>query len=62
VTASLTITVTGSSVSVDRTNSSDGNDCTYTGMLSADCMVVIGTYTCSKDNGSSGKWSATIAP
>jgi hypothetical protein len=62
VTASLTITVTGSSVSVDRTNSSDGNDCTYTGMLSADCMVVVGTYTCSKDNGSSGKWSATIAP
>ena len=62
VTASLTITVTGSSVSVDRTNSSDGNDCTYTGMLSAGCMVVIGTYTCSKDNGSSGKWSATIAP
>jgi hypothetical protein len=62
VTASLTITITGSSVSVSRTNSSDSNDCTYTGMLSADCSSVTGTYTCTRDNGAAGKWSATIAP
>ena len=62
VTASLTITISGSSVSVSRTNSSDTNDCTYTGMLSADCSSVTGTYTCTRDNGAAGKWSATIAP
>jgi hypothetical protein len=57
-----TITVSGDSLSVARTNSSDGNDCTYTGTFGADCLIVIGTYTCTKDNGSTGKWSATIAP
>ena len=62
VTASLTITITGSSVSVSRTNSSDGNDCTYAGVLSPDCSSVTGTYTCTRDNGTAGKWSATIAP
>jgi hypothetical protein len=62
VTASLTITLSGSSVSVSRTNSSDSNDCTYTGMLSSDCSSATGTYTCTRDNGVAEKWSATIAP
>ena len=60
VTATLTISIIGNSVSVSRTNSSDGNDCTYTGTLNADCTSASGTYSCTQNNQLSGPWSATI--
>jgi hypothetical protein len=62
VTAMLNITVMGSDVVVARTNSSDGNDCTYTGTFNADCTAVSGSYLCTTNNGNAGMWSATIAP
>jgi hypothetical protein len=60
-TADLTITRSGNSVTVSRTNSSDGNDCTYTGTIQADCKTVSGTYHCKRHTPKEGAtWSATI--
>lgn len=57
VTAVLTINIFGNNVQVLRRNSSDGNDCTYTGTIAADGRTVTGTYTCIRGGGS---WRATI--
>jgi hypothetical protein len=61
VTAQLTITVVGANVFVTRTNSSDGNDCHYAGVLAPDGLTVSGTYSCTvvSTAGSPG-WSARI--
>ncbi len=59
LTADLTIMFSGSDVTISRTNSSDGNECTYSGTLSGDCQSVSGTYTCT--TGYAGAWSATIS-
>ncbi|WP_334077587.1 hypothetical protein [Paenibacillus sanfengchensis] len=57
VTAVLTINIYGNNVQVLRRNSSDGNNCDYTGTLAADRRTVTGTYTCTQGGGS---WRATI--
>ncbi|MFC5471557.1 hypothetical protein ACFPPD_23045 [Cohnella suwonensis] len=57
ITAVLTINVFGNNVQVQRRNSSDGNDCNYTGTIAADGRTVTGTYTCTRGGGS---WQATI--
>lgn len=57
VTAVLTINIFGNNVQVLRRNSSDGNNCEYTGTLSGDGRTVTGTYRCTQGGGS---WSATI--
>ncbi|GAK42898.1 hypothetical protein TCA2_5391 [Paenibacillus sp. TCA20] len=57
ITAVLTINISGNNVQVLRRNSSDGNNCTYTGTLAADGRTVTGTYTCTQGGGS---WRATI--
>ena len=62
VTADLQISVVcvqGGAVSVIRTNSSDGNDCTYTGTYDGSSGVS-GTYTCIHAAGPFD-WHATIS-
>lgn len=50
-------TKNGDSVSIERTGSSDGNDCNYTGNISG--KKVSGTYFCK--NGGPFQWNATIS-
>ncbi|MBN2981603.1 MULTISPECIES: hypothetical protein [Cohnella] len=57
ITAVLTINIFDSNVQVLRRNSSDGNDCNYTGTIAADGRTVTGTYLCTRGGGS---WRATI--
>jgi hypothetical protein len=61
--ASLTVTFTGtvtdqndSHVTISRTNSSDGNNCTYTGDINGNSIK--GQYRC--DNGGPYNWSGVI--
>jgi len=61
VTAVLTIQVQGDSVNISRRQSSDGNDCNYSGRLAADRRSVSGTYTCNRFPGPYA-WNATIQP
>src|SRR4051812_38229168 len=42
-------------------SSSDGNNCTYTGTLSADGLSVTGLQVCTREPGTQCTWSATIA-
>ncbi len=59
ITAELTITVTGNQVTIARRNSSDGNNCNYTGTIASDGVTVEGTYIC--DNLTEPRpWRATI--
>ncbi len=46
ITAELTISSQGNQVSIARRNSSDGNDCDYTGTLAQDGVIVTGSYRC----------------
>lgn len=55
--AGLTINIDGGAVTVQRYNSTDGNDCNYTGTLSGN--TVQGTYSCTKVPGTF-RWSAVI--
>lgn len=57
VTAVLTIYLQGNNVRIERRNSSDGNNCDYTGTLSSDGRTASGQFTC--DQGGGG-WRATI--
>lgn len=57
VTAELKITRNGNNIVVIRTNSSDDNNCAYTGTVSDDGRSVTGTYTCDRGG---GNWNATI--
>ena len=57
-TAVITVTVQGPSVGVVRTQSTDGNDCAYTGTLGPDGNVS-GTYTCGETQ-TQRCWSAVI--
>lgn len=57
ITAVLTINIFGNNVQVLRRNSSDGNNCDYTGTIAGDGRTVTGTYTCTQGGGS---WRATI--
>ncbi len=59
VRAVLTITITGRDVRVARRESSDGNDCDYTGRFGANGVTVSGTYRCAKYSGQWG-WHAGI--
>jgi len=60
VTATLTITINGNAVTVERPNASDSNDCTYTGTIGPDGKTIKdGTYT-SCTQGGQKAWSATI--
>jgi hypothetical protein len=54
----LGITISGRNVTANRTSSSDGSLCQYTGQLTTDGVAVSGSARC--DNGSPWKWSATI--
>jgi hypothetical protein len=63
VRAVLTITISGTSVSVQRRQSSDfpDNDCDYTGTLAPDFATVIGTsYRCTRFRPYDSNWRATI--
>ena len=55
VRATLTITIAGDRVTVNRVNASDSNNCQYDGTLSG--SSVSGTYRCTSGG---GEWSATI--
>jgi hypothetical protein len=58
-TFTLTITIVGTNVTVNRTDSADGNNCVYTGTLSG--VMVTGTYSCTiYQPPAPGAWSATI--
>ncbi len=60
-TAVMVISIVGTSVTAQRTMDSGGNDCTYTGTLSADALSVTGTYKCVLyQPPPPGAWSATI--
>ena len=58
VTAVLTIDIQGNFVNIRRRNSSDGNNCNYTGTISRDGRTVSGNYTC---NQGGGTWDAVIS-
>ncbi|WP_309088120.1 hypothetical protein [Domibacillus sp.] len=57
ITAVLTIYTAGSFVFVLRRNSSDGNNCNYTGNFGADGRTVSGQFICNRGGGT---WSAVI--
>ncbi|MHC1683003.1 MAG: hypothetical protein AB6733_08655 [Clostridiaceae bacterium] len=57
ITADLTIRVEGNKVTVQRRNSSDGNNCNYQGTIAPNGIDVRGTYSC--DQGG-GQWTAKI--
>ena len=59
VTAVLTMTVSGAMVSIQRRQSSNGNDCDYRGALAADRVTVSGVYFCTVTGGP-WYWEATI--
>jgi hypothetical protein len=60
-TATITITFSGTTVTVQRTMDSGGNDCTYTGTIDATGLMVSGTYECVLYMPPPpGAWSATI--
>jgi hypothetical protein len=59
ITAVLTMTLSGNSVRIARRQSSDGNDCDYTGTIQADGVTVQGVYTC-KVGAKDTAWRATI--
>jgi hypothetical protein len=60
VTATLTVTLTGTNISAFWLTSSDDDDCNYVGMLNATCAIIVGDYTCTSADGGSGNWSAAI--
>jgi hypothetical protein len=60
VTATLTVTISGVSVSAFWTSSSDNDDCNYIGTLNASCTSVSGDYTCTSGDAASGTWTATL--
>jgi hypothetical protein len=60
LTGLLSITISGAKVTVERTQSSDGNPCTYTGTLSADGKSVSGMVKCYGGGGSLTRWAADI--
>ena len=62
INATLTITITGSRVSVSRVDTSDTKQCTYTGTFNTACSSVTGTYACNQGSGAVLNWSATIQP
>lgn len=57
VTAVLAIYALGPFLFIQRRNSSDGNDCTYTGMFSEDGRTASGQTICNRGGGA---WSAVI--
>jgi hypothetical protein len=57
ITAILTIYASGNYVFVERRNSSDGNNCNYTGTIGRDRLTVSGTNICNRGG---GNWSAVI--
>lgn len=57
VTANGKYSRSGNTVSIERTGSSDGNDCNYTGNVSG--KSISGTYFCK--NGGPYKWNAIIS-
>jgi hypothetical protein len=59
VIATLSFSVSGNDIQIARTNSSDGNDCTYQGTFNTACTAASGTYSCA-NNVNAGPWSATI--
>ncbi len=60
LTAVLTITITGEVVTVDRTQSSNGDVCTYSGTIAADGRSVAGMVRSYGGGGSLTRWSAVI--
>jgi hypothetical protein len=60
VTATATVTLTGSDVSAFWITSSDEDDCNYVGMLNATCTTIAGDYTCTSADAGSGVWSVAI--
>ena len=57
VTAVLYIYRYDNNITIHRRDSSDGNNCEYTGILGEDGKTVTGTYNCVRGGGT---WSATI--
>ena len=62
VTALLTMELDGNTVSIQRRQSSDGNDCNYKGTIASDGFSVQGSYSCSKFMKTVGRWRAIIRP
>jgi hypothetical protein len=62
VTAVLTMELDGNTVSIQRRQSSDGNDCNYKGTIASDGFSVQGSYSCSKFMKTVGRWRAIIRP
>ena len=57
LTATIVVNENGQTVSAQKVNSSDGNNCNYSGVRNGDAIE--GTYFCS--NGGPYKWSARIS-
>lgn len=60
VSATVTVTLTGTNVSAFWITSSDNDDCNYVGMLNATCTMIVGDYTCTTGDAGSGNWSVAI--
>lgn len=57
----VTVNVNGLAVTARRRQSSDANDCDYTGALAPDLRTAAGTYRCAMDApGVTNAWTATI--
>jgi hypothetical protein len=59
IAAEMTVQLAGNQVTVIRRKSTDGNDCTYTGTISADGQMIYGSYGCTNYPGPY-PWSAMI--
>jgi hypothetical protein len=61
VDTTMNVTLSGSSITVDRLNSDGSLNLVYTGTMSTDCTSVTGHYGSPPEDTSDGSWNATIA-
>jgi hypothetical protein len=58
ISAVMTVTQTGKKLTIERRNSSDANDCDYTGTISPDGVTIVGQYKC--NSGGPYNWRAVM--
>jgi len=59
-TATLSISVNGYDITIERSPLSNPNTCSYSGTFNSDCSSASGTYTCDTLGFGSGTWSANV--
>ncbi|MBT2663088.1 hypothetical protein [Bacillus sp. ISL-45] len=60
VTANLSMEINDNDITIQRRNSSDDNNCYYTGTIADDGKTASGHFNCDNHDGDGGPWEATI--